>query len=95
VEKTAQGIERGHLILGPIEPEGRDHLMTVIRVNGKHSVTALCHTGKVVCEVKLNTSGVQGTEPEYRRVVYTPRAISGAPNHGGFLVNRYQGSLDA
>lgn len=96
MRQTAEGIQRGHLMLGPLEPEGDDHLMTVIRVTGKHSVTCLVNTGKVVAEINLNTTGVHGLEPEYKKVLYSKSLPSErrARTHGGFLIDRFARSLE-
>jgi hypothetical protein len=89
MKATVEGIERGHFLIGPLEPEGRKYLFCVTRVLGTHSVTAVTHMGSLVCEINLKTNGIYKEESEWSKVVYTENTglARQARPRGGILID--------
>lgn len=83
---NTQGLERGHLLVGPLYPGGRRYLFMVIRAH-KNSVQAVTHLGDVLCEITLKTHGLYKAESEWKKVYFTEEPKRGSQDFGGVMVD--------
>ena len=83
---NVQGLERGHLLVGPLTPGGPKHLFMVTRTH-KYSVTAVGHLGDCTAEINLKTHGLYKEESEWKKVKYVEEPKRGSGDFGGVMVD--------
>lgn len=66
MKATNEGLQRGHMIYGPMGSS--NHLFTITRVLGPHSVEAITHLGDSLATITLRTHRFHNPESEWKQV---------------------------
>lgn len=95
-DATAEGIKRGDLLVGPLGTSARRYLFFVNKVNGAHSVNALCRESpRAMIEINLHTHGIYEKDSPWRKVEYLDRTESEIPVVGHILDTQIKQNMQA